>query len=114
MVALEEQKCVPCEGNVDPLKEDEIQALKPQIPDWSIFEDQGHMRIKRTYAFPDFASALAFTNKVGDAAEAAGHHPVLTTTWGETTVTWWTHAINGLHKNDFIMAAKCDRIAEAM
>ena len=85
--------------------------LKPQIPDWKIVEQEGMPRLERTYSFPDFKTALAFTQKVGEQAEQEGHHPVLLVEWGKVTVTWWTHAIKGLHKNDFIMAAKTDAIA---
>lgn len=65
-------------------------------------------RVERVFAFPDFASALAFTNRVGAIAEAEAHHPALTTEWGRVTVAWWTHAIGGLHRNDVVMAAKTD------
>lgn len=109
MVALEEQKCVPCEGGVEPLSDQEIQSLKPSIPDWQLISEAGEKHLKRTFKFPDFKQALEFTNAVGEAAEAEGHHPVITLTWGEATVLWWTHAINGLHKNDFVMAARSDR-----
>ena len=68
-------------------------------------------RLERAFTFSDFAAALAFTNRVGAAAEAEGHHPALLTEWGRVTVTWWTHAIRGLHRNDFVMAAKTDALA---
>ena len=68
----------------------------------------GKTHLQRSYKFADFKSALAFTNRVGEEAEKAGHHPALLTEWGKVTVTWWTHAINGLHRNDFVMAAKTD------
>lgn len=66
--------------------------------------------LRRVYKFRDFAQALSFTNKVGALAEAQGHHPALLTEWGKVTVMWWTHKIGGLHKNDFIMAAKTDKL----
>ena len=66
--------------------------------------------LERVFQFPDFAQALAFTNRVGALAEEEGHHPALLTEWGKVTVAWWTHAIGGLHRNDFIMAAKTDQI----
>ncbi len=66
--------------------------------------------ITRTYKFKNFAEALAFTNRVGALAEQENHHPALLTEWGKTTVAWWTHEINGLHRNDFVMAAKCDAL----
>lgn len=111
MEQLAQQECVPCTGDSPQISESDIAQLKPQIPDWSIVEEEGESRLKRTYKFPDFLSALDFTNQVGDAAEKVGHHPALLTEWGKVTVSWWTHSIGGLHKNDFIMAAKTDRIA---
>ena len=85
--------------------------MKPQIPDWQIVERDGIRRLERVFRLKDFAQALAFTKKVGAIAEAEGHHPALLTQWGSVTVTWWTHKIRGLHRNDFIMAAKTDRLA---
>ena len=111
MTDLTQQKCGPCAYGAPPITQAEIEELKPQIPDWDIIEREGELRLERVYRFPDFKTALAFTNRVGDAAEAAGHHPALLTEWGKTTVTWWTHAISGLHRNDFIMAAQTDAIA---
>jgi 4a-hydroxytetrahydrobiopterin dehydratase len=86
----------------------EIEALGSQIPEWRVVEREGVPRLERVFVFADFARALAFTNEVGALAEAAGHHPAITTEWGRVTVGWWTHAIAGLHRNDFIMAAKTD------
>lgn len=88
--------------------------LKSQIPDWQILEEKGEQRLQRVYHFPDFKVALEFTQRVGLEAEKEGHHPALLTEWGKVTVTWWTHAINGLHRNDFIMASKTDGIATAL
>ena len=73
-------------------------------------EVAGVRRLERVFAFKDFAQALAFTNQVGELAEAEGHHPAILTEWGRVTVTWWTHKINGLHRNDFIMAAKTEAV----
>jgi 4a-hydroxytetrahydrobiopterin dehydratase len=108
--ALAEQKCVACTGESPPLSQAEIEQLKPQIPDWQIVDPDGETRLQRVYKFPDFKQALDFTQRVGNAAEEQGHHPALLTEWGRVTVTWWTHAINGLHKNDFIMAARTDQL----
>jgi 4a-hydroxytetrahydrobiopterin dehydratase len=113
MTKLSQQKCQACQKNSPSVTPEEIEQLKPQIPDWKIIEVNGELRLERAYKFPDFKSAIAFTNLVGDAAEAEGHHPALLTEWGKVTVTWWTHAISGLHKNDFIMAAKTDEIKAA-
>ena len=87
--------------------------LKPQIPDWQLVEVDGVKRLMREFRFVDFAQALAFTDAVGEIAEEEGHHPALLTEWGRVTVSWWTHKIRGLHRNDFIMAAKTDALDAA-
>jgi 4a-hydroxytetrahydrobiopterin dehydratase len=88
----------------------ELAEYTPQVPDWQIIERAGVPRLERMFPFATFADALQFTNAVGGLAEAEGHHPALLTEWGKVTVTWWTHAIGGLHRNDFIMAAKTDAL----
>jgi 4a-hydroxytetrahydrobiopterin dehydratase len=102
--------CVACRKDAPTLTDDEIAALHPQIPDWNIVDLDGIKRLSRVFPFADFAKALGFTDKVGALAEEEGHHPALQTEWGRTTVTWWTHKIEGLHRNDFIMAAKTDEL----
>lgn len=113
MSRLTGEKCVPCHGGVPQATEAEIAQLKPQVPDWQLVERDGIRRLERIFPFKDFVAALAFTNRVGALAEAEGHHPALLTEWGRVTVTWWTHAIHGLHRNDFVMAAKTDALAKA-
>jgi 4a-hydroxytetrahydrobiopterin dehydratase len=108
---LAEMKCVACRRDAPTVTEAEIAELHPQIPDWSIEEVDGVKRLQRVFRFDDFAQALEFTRKVGELAEEEEHHPALLTEWGRTTVTWWTHKIKGLHRNDFVMAAKTDRLA---
>jgi 4a-hydroxytetrahydrobiopterin dehydratase len=108
---LAKSSCVPCHGNEVAATQSEIDDLLPQIPGWCQFQVNGVDRIERVYLFKDFVSALAFTNAVGEIAESAAHHPVLMTEWGKVTVTWWTHTVQGLHKNDLIMAAKTDDVA---
>ncbi len=103
-------KCVPCRGGDPPASEAEIAEWLPKIPGWQILEVEGIQRLERSYKFKNFVMALAFANKVGEIAEEEGHHPVLLVTWGKVTVTWWTHVIRGLHRNDFIMAAKTDQL----
>ncbi len=107
---LKRQKCEPCSGNSLLLSPEEIQRLQQQIPGWEAIAVEGELRLQKVYKFRDFISALDFTNRVGEEAEKEGHHPSLLTEWGKVTVTWWTHAISGLHQNDFIMAAKTDAI----
>ena len=84
---------------------------RAQVPDWPLLERDGIARLEWLFHFPGFAYALAFANQVGALAEEEGHHPALLTEWGRVTVTWWTHKIRGLHRNDFIMAAKTDALA---
>ncbi|MEO7020856.1 MAG: 4a-hydroxytetrahydrobiopterin dehydratase [Ktedonobacteraceae bacterium] len=108
MEQLNQARCIPCEGGVPPAADNEIASYVAQLPDWKIAEVLGIPRITRRFAFDNFVHALAFTNRVGELAEMEGHHPALLTEWGKVTVSWWTHAIGGLHKNDFIMAAKTD------
>jgi 4a-hydroxytetrahydrobiopterin dehydratase len=108
---LSNMQCVACRKGEPTVTEAEMAALRPQIPDWQVVERDGIPRLERVFSFPNFAQALAFTDRVGALAEAEGHHPALLTEWGRVTVTWWTHKIGGLHRNDFIMAAKTDRLA---
>ena len=77
---------------------------------WQVVAEAGINRLVRIFKFKNFREALAFTNGVGELAEAAGHHPAILTEWGRVTVSWWTHKIKGLHKNDFIMAARTDNL----
>jgi 4a-hydroxytetrahydrobiopterin dehydratase len=105
---LDQMKCVPCQGGMPSLSDVEIVRLRKEVPLWSVVEKEGIKRLERSFKFKDFAEALAFTNKVGQLAEEQGHHPDVLTEWGKVTVSWWTHAIKGLHNNDFIMAAKTD------
>lgn len=113
MSSLTTEKCVACRGDAPPATEAEIAQWKPQVPDWQLVERDGIRRLERVFHFGSFAEALAFTNRVGALAEAEGHHPALLTEWGRVTVSWWTHKIRGLHRNDFIMAAKTDALAHA-
>jgi 4a-hydroxytetrahydrobiopterin dehydratase len=112
MENLAKYTCEPCSKNAQPLSHDEAQERLKSLSQWQIVEHDGIMRLSRSFTFSDFANALAFTQRVGDIAEQAGHHPVITTEWGKTTVTWWSHAIKGLHLNDFILAARTDEVAD--
>ena len=107
---LTQQRCEACRPDSPVVTPEEIAALKPQIPDWEIVERNGTPRLRRTFRFPDYVQALAFTQRVGELAEAEGHHPSIVTEWGKVTVSWWTHAIRNLNRNDFIMAAKTDEV----
>ncbi len=107
MTDLKKSKCIPCEGGIDPLTDTQIEEYKHQVPRWTLVREDSK-KLKRAFEFKDFRQALDFTDKVGELAEAEGHHPVITTEWGKVTIVYWTHAISGLHQNDFIMAAKTD------
>jgi len=110
MNTLASQKCVACRADSPMLDDTEIAELQPQVADWQIFERDNIKRLERVFKFKDFAEAMAFTMRVGEIAEAEDHHPALLTEWGRVTISWWTHAIKGLHRNDFIMAAKTDAL----
>ena len=110
MDPLTTEKCTACRRDSPLVTETEIKELKPQIPEWVFVERDGIRRLERVYRFTDFAEALVFTNKVGALAEEEGHHPAILTEWGRVTVTLWTHKIRGLHRNDFILAAKVDAL----
>ena len=108
MAELSQMKCVACRGGDPPLTDQEIKELKPEVPDWQVIEVDGIPCLERVFKFKNFAEALEFTNQVGAIAEEEDHHPKLVTEWGKVSVQWWTHKIKGLHKNDYIMAAKTD------
>lgn len=107
MTELASKTCVPCKGGIPPLAGDELASLAKQLPHWKVID--GH-HLFRSFAFPDFQQALAFTNKAGAIAEEQGHHPDILVAWGKAEVTIWTHKIGGLTESDFILAAKIDRI----
>ncbi|MDI5934227.1 4a-hydroxytetrahydrobiopterin dehydratase [Halomonas kalidii] len=111
MSQLSEQQCEACSWDAPRVTETEIEQYKAQIPEWQIVERDGIMQLERVFAFRNFKQALDFTNRVGEIAEDAGHHPALLTEWGKVTVTWWSHEMKGLHKNDFILAARTDEVA---
>ena len=107
---LTEERCIPCRRETPPATDDEVRELRAHIPDWEVVDVAGMKRLRRSFSFADFAAALAFANRIGGIAEAEGHHPALLTEWGQVTVEWWTHSIGGLHRNDFVMAARTDEL----
>jgi 4a-hydroxytetrahydrobiopterin dehydratase len=111
MAPLARERCVACRRDAPRLSPEDLAALRPQIPAWELVERDGMPRLERVFRFPNFAQALAFTRSVGALAEEEGHHPAVLTEWGRVTVTWWTHKIRGLHRNDVVMAAKTDDLA---
>ena len=107
-MTLARERCVACRRDSPRVTDEEIAELHPMVPEWELTHDDGVPRVERTFRFRNFADALAFTERVGSEAEAEGHHPRLVLEGGRVGVAWWTHKIRGLHRNDFIMAAKTD------
>lgn len=106
MTNLAEKKCIPCEGGIPPLKGAKLKGIQKELEkNWRVV---GEHHLEKEFTFKNFQEALAFTNKVGNLAEAEGHHPDIYLAWGKVKVTLWTHKINGLSESDFIMAAKID------
>ena len=108
-MALSTERCVACRRDSPRVTEEEKTELCPQVPKWVMTKADGVEKVEREYKFRDCAQALDFTARIGNVAEAEGHHPRLTVEWGRVGVEWWTHKIKGLHRNDFIMAAKTDQ-----
>ena len=111
MSPLNQAQCEACRADAPQVSEAELAELLHEIPDWNIEVRDGILQLEKRYRFKNFSQALAFTNAVGAIAEAQGHHPALLTEWGQVTVTWWSHKIKGLHRNDLIMAARTDQVA---
>lgn len=106
-MALAESKCVPCEGGVDPLESGKIKQYSGQVPEWDVVDNH---HLARDFKFRSFAEAFAFVSEVARIAEEEQHHPELSFGWGHAEVRIWTHAIDGLHENDFVIAAKIDAL----
>ena len=107
---LLQMKCEACHKGAPTATAAEIAEFLLQVPGWQIVERDGIKRLERVYKFKNFAEALSFSQDVGTIAEEYGHHPAILTEWGSVTVTWWTHKIRGLHRNEFIMAAKTGQL----
>ncbi|MBT1065663.1 4a-hydroxytetrahydrobiopterin dehydratase [Bowmanella sp. Y26] len=110
MSNLTQQKCEACRADAPQVSEQELAELIRDIPDWVPQVRDNVMQLEREFTFKNFKQAWAFSNQVAELAEVEFHHPSILLEWGKVTVTWWTHAINGLHKNDFICAAKTDAL----
>jgi 4a-hydroxytetrahydrobiopterin dehydratase len=106
-MSLAQKQCVPCRGGVPPLKGEELLKFTRQVQGWNAVEEH---HLTKLFTFPDFRAALDFVNKIGTIAEEQQHHPDIYLAWGKVEVKIWTHKINGLHDNDFILAAKIDAI----
>jgi 4a-hydroxytetrahydrobiopterin dehydratase len=107
---LSEKTCVPCRGGIPPLTEEKARELGAETPEWTLAENG--TRLFRRFEFADFKAAMEFVNRVADVAEEEGHHPDIAIHWNKVDLTLWTHKIGGLHENDFILAAKVDRLLE--
>jgi 4a-hydroxytetrahydrobiopterin dehydratase len=107
-------KCTACQAGEPTVTGLDIEVLLQETPEWQVLEVDGIKRLERTFKFANFAEALTFTNQIGALAESERHHPALLTEWGSVTVTWWTHKIRGLHRNDFVMAARTDALAAGL
>ncbi|HEY8131324.1 MAG TPA: 4a-hydroxytetrahydrobiopterin dehydratase [Thermoanaerobaculia bacterium] len=109
---LSQEKCAPCRGGVPPLKGKELTALAGELgSDWRVVDEH---HLEREFRLKNFAEALSFTNRVGALAEEQGHHPDIYLAWGKVRVTIWTHKIDGLTRSDFVLAAKIDRLLDAV
>ena len=110
MTELYSERCTACRRDSPHVTDAEIVELHQAVSDWGLIDESGIPKLDREFRFRNFVQAMEFTNALGALAEAEGHHPRLTTEWGRVGVTWWTHKIRNLHRNDFIMAAKTDRL----
>ncbi len=104
-------RCVPCQGGIPPLGQSKIRKYLSAVPDWELVDEEPK-RILKEFKFKDFNEAMDFVNRVAELAEEQGHHPDIAIHWNEVTLTLYTHAIDGLHDNDFIMAAKIDELLD--
>ncbi len=111
MSDLSQEPCSACRPDAVAVCAAEQTQLLSQLPGWQIETRNAVAQLEKSYGFANFAQALAFTNALGAIAEAADHHPALLTEWGKVTVTWWSHSLKGLHRNDFIMAARTEQLA---
>ncbi|GAB1264850.1 4a-hydroxytetrahydrobiopterin dehydratase [Aurantivibrio infirmus] len=110
MTPLTELKCVHCNASTPKLSVEEIATKLFEIDDWLHSKEEDKDTLARVFTFENFDQALSFTIQLGKLAESENHHPAILTEWGKVKVWWWTHSINGLHNNDFIMAAKTDQL----
>ena len=111
---LIKEKCTPCRADSPAVSDKELTTLLPVVKDWGLIEENGIKKLDRLFRFSTFNDAMMFTNKIALLAENEGHHPRIVTEWGRVRVTWWTHKIRNLHRNDFLMAIKSTDIFEKL
>ena len=112
MTTLSQASCEACRIGAPTVSDNEAKELLQQIPEWTLIEIDGIKQLQRQYKFKNFVLAMAFANELAEISEAEGHHPGILVEWGKVTVTWWSHSIKGLHRNDFVMAAKTDSLLD--
>lgn len=110
MENYETQVCTACLADAPRATQTQIEDFLHEYSNWELLESEGIPQLVRGYTFKNYAEALKFTNLVADLSEREGHHPAILLEWGKVRVSWWTHKIRGLHKNDFIMSAKTDQL----
>lgn len=110
MIDLSGEKCGPCRADAPVVTQAEMEEYMRHLPEWKVAEINGKKRLIRTYDFKNFMEAMSFSNKVAAIAEAENHHPTIVTEWGKATVSWWSHIIQGLHLNDFILASRTEEL----
>lgn len=108
MINLAAGTCVPCRGGEPSLTDGEITDLMFHVPQWQLVTQDNILRLQRVFKLKNYTQAVEFANKIATIAEEEDHHPLIVLEWGRVTVQWWTHVVKGLHRNDFIMAAKTD------
>ena len=114
MSDLIEESCEACRADAPKVSDEELSELIKEIPDWQPITEDNILRLRRTFEFEDYPSALGFTNSIAQMSEEEGHHPAILLEWGSVEVTWWSHKIKGLHRNDFIAAAKTDNLRKTV
>ncbi len=109
---LAQQNCVACDNSAEPVTEVAVKQLLAELPGWQLESSAGVNKVVKAYVVKDFSTAAALAQAIAKLADQHDHHPALIVAWGSLTVQWWTHSINGLHTNDFIMAAKTDALLQ--
>ncbi len=112
MTSLTSERCEACHKGAPSVPASEEQELLKEIPEWRLIDVDGVKRLQRVFKVKGWRPAVTLTDQIASIADAEDHHPAILTEWGKVTVTWWTHAIQGLHRNDFIMAAKTDELRQ--